>query len=98
MNGIDQVITKTLENGPDRVYAKCSCGCGKLVGRSPQECDVPSPAIIFIRRDGWSLGTPIEFIAEAEELWKDQWEAVLHVGSRVAKTYFQWAKSGFDSA
>jgi len=98
MLSIDDLVNKVAKNGPSRVYARCGCGCGELVGRSPSEQGCPAPDVIFIRNDGWSLGAPTEFIAEAEQMWKDSWAAVMHVGSRVVKTYFQWEKSGFDSA
>lgn len=92
MTDIDSLVNKVMKNGPSRVFARCSCGCGGLVGRSPEEHNCPSPDVIFIRKDGWSLGAPKAFIAEAEKLWDDSWVAVLDVSDRSVRTYFQWAR------
>lgn len=35
------------------------------------------PDIIFIRNDGWTLGTKKEWEAEARALWEDMWVAVI---------------------
>ena len=35
------------------------------------------PDIIFIREDGWTLGTLKEWEPTARELWKDMWVAVI---------------------
>jgi hypothetical protein len=32
-----------------------------------------TPAIIFIKDDGWTLGAPKQFAAAAFELWPDCW-------------------------
>jgi len=32
------------------------------------------PDIIFMRRDGWSLGAPKELENVAYNLWKDEWQ------------------------
>jgi hypothetical protein len=35
------------------------------------------PDVIFIRSDGWTLGAISELAAEAEDLWKNEWIAVM---------------------
>lgn len=36
-----------------------------------------TPAIIFVRDDGWSLGAPTGLMDTAEALWKDRWVTVI---------------------
>ena len=35
------------------------------------------PRIIYIREDGWSLGTSSEFEETARAMWKDDWIGVM---------------------
>lgn len=34
------------------------------------------PAVVFIRKDGWSLGAPRDFADVAASIWKGDWIAV----------------------
>lgn len=47
----------------------------------------------FIRKDGWTLGTPKEHIESAAELWQDEWSEVLIMEDNVPAvrlTYEEW--------
>ncbi|RKY28536.1 MAG: hypothetical protein DRP83_00615 [Planctomycetota bacterium] len=37
--------------------------------------------VIFIRKDGWSLGAPKGLAFAAEALWSDEWVAVIRDGA-----------------
>lgn len=51
---------------------------------------------IFIRKDGWSLGAPKQFMDVAESLWADEWLVVI-CGTEIMpyKVYKQRRKEGF---
>lgn len=38
------------------------------------------PEVIFIRKDGWSLGAPRKWAYIAENMWKDEWIGVMKDG------------------
>jgi hypothetical protein len=48
----------------------------------------------FIRKDGWTMGTPKEHIESASELWKDEWKEVYvleDTGPAIRLSYEEWA-------
>lgn len=60
-----------MQNGPTRVVIN-EHGEATAPNRAP----VP-PEVIFIRRDGWSLGAPTDLVSVAEQMWADEWVGVL---------------------
>lgn len=38
--------------------------------------------VVFVRNDGWSLGTPDKFMMTALNMWPDEWTHVIIVGDR----------------
>ena len=50
------------------------------------------PAVVFIRKDGWTLGAPVWLIDVALQLWKDEWAAVYRVVAKQLLTYEDWAQ------
>ena len=49
------------------------------------------PDLIFIRKDGWTLGTIREWEAEARELWESEWVAVVVRPGVRAITYSEYS-------
>ncbi len=52
------------------------------------------PDIIFIRKDGWSLGAPAQWANAAEATWADEWVAVLLKPSTEPIDYSKWIADG----
>jgi len=58
-----------------------NAGFAKRVREAVETRDVPriyrlgpsSPVIVFIRSDGWMLGTPAQFERVAYNMWKEAW-------------------------
>ncbi len=50
--------------------------------------------IVFVRRDGWSLGAIFELATVAEKLWPDEWVGVLIPPSREPIPYESWQRGG----
>lgn len=47
----------------------------------------------FVRKDGWTLGSPKEHISTAAELWQDEWVEVHVMGGEapaIRLTYDEW--------
>jgi len=47
----------------------------------------------FVRRDGWTVGTPKEHAVTASELWEDSWSKVYVLeeeGPAIQLTYEEW--------
>jgi hypothetical protein len=68
-------IARVLQYGPDRVVVGQS-GEATTPQRAREEYRVV-PTVIFIRKDGWSLGAPEQFRRVAASLWTDEWVAKL---------------------
>ncbi len=51
---------------------------------------------IFIRDDGWSLGTIREYREVAERTWKEKWVAVIVAPSQVAIPYAKYLETFGD--
>jgi len=67
---INEVKNKILRCGPDRVVVDVegtAMSCKRAAERG-----IFADAI-FIREDGWSLGTPAEFAEVAYSLWPREW-------------------------
>lgn len=53
-------------------------------------------SVIFIRKDGWSLGAPKQFMDVAESLWADEWLVVIcKTDIMPYEVYKQRRKEGF---
>ena len=63
------------EAGPDRVVINME-GEATTPRRAFEEHHL-SPDIIYVRNDGWSLGTPAEFDEVAKRMWEKEWIAVM---------------------
>jgi hypothetical protein len=50
--------------------------------RSARERYGVVPDIIFIRRDGWTLGAPAKLEALAFKMWSDEWKSFMRRGDR----------------
>lgn len=89
---IDYAVKAIREGGPRRVLV----GADGLAVSSSRARDYHgiTPDIIFIRKDGWTLGTPKRWIEVAEALWEDHWEAVLLKGSYTPIPYDEWVEQG----
>lgn len=61
-----------IEKGPTRVLINRE---GEAV--APRRAADIKPDVIFVRDDGWSLGTISAWEDVAENLWKDQWQYVI---------------------
>lgn len=74
MLDLAKLVREIKENGPTRV-----------VINSHGEATTPfiakekgiTPTVVFIRNDGWSLGAPAHFEGVAEDMWSDEWIAVM---------------------
>lgn len=47
--------------------------------------------IIFVRKDGWTLGAPAELASVAERMWRDEWVGVIEKGNDEMVSYESWA-------
>lgn len=82
-----------LANGPTRVVVDVS-GEAVPASRARQEYGA-TPDVIFIRRDGWSLGAPKSLASVAEGLWRDEWLGVVLLPSGSVKYYSDYRASRF---
>lgn len=81
---------RILRAGPDRVVID---GSGEAVpSRQARERYGIAPDVIFIRRDGWSLGAPLNLSNMAERMWSDDWIGVLCRPDTRAMTYEAYKK------
>lgn len=74
-NQIEDRIERIVQFGPDRVVIDQS-GEATTPQRAREEYHVV-PTVIFIRKDGWSLGAPEQFKRVAESLWLGDWVSKL---------------------
>jgi len=85
---LNEMAAKVKADGPTRVVVSSS---GEAVppARARQEFGA-TPAIIFIRKDGWSLGAPKALAAVAEGMWADEWLGVILAPSGTVKFYSEY--------
>ena len=69
------VAQEIMRRGPDRVMINSEEGVPSRRARDEHNVNA---TIIFIRDDGWSLGAPPEFEADAYRMWADKWVAFMH--------------------
>ena len=62
--------------GPDRVVINTHGDA--TTPRIAKESHSILPVIIYVRGDGWSLGTPAMFDTVAQRLWDKEWVAVIY--------------------
>lgn len=82
---LDAKAKEVMANGPTRVVVGES-GEAVPTPRARQEFGA-TPDVIFIRKDGWTLGAPKSLAHVAEGLWRDEWLGVLLLPSGVVKYY-----------
>lgn len=89
---------KVLEHGPTRVVIN---DAGEAVDpkRAARDHNI-EPTIIFIRKDGWSLGAPDGLIEVARQIWDDEWEIVIQkteteegITTHTVHLYPDWVKA-----
>lgn len=80
---LEAAVKRVMVHGPDRV-----------VINAEQEAISPdrarnqhgiSPDVIFIRNDGWTLGAPKQFEAQAFGTWAGSWIGFMQRPDRTAK-------------
>ena len=71
-------IARVIKSGPRVVLVNDECKCVKA-SYAEQDFNV-IPEIIFVRRDGWTLGAPIKFQDLAFD--RDEWVAFIDVEYR----------------
>lgn len=69
------LVTKIIKLGPIRVVFNVH-GEATTPEIAEENYQV-KPTTIYIRDDGWSLGTPEEFDFVAQKIWFDDWIAVV---------------------
>jgi len=74
-------------HGPKRVIIN-EHGEATTASRASEEYGI-KPDVIFIRKDGWSVGAPKQFEQLAENMWKGDWIGVIRFPYRMAKPYVQ---------
>lgn len=72
---LEKAAKQLKEEGPARVLINAE-GEGLGAARAREKHGI-KPDIIFIRRDGWTLGAPDWLEAEAFRQWPDQWVAFM---------------------
>jgi len=82
---IEETIEKIKRNGPDRVLVDED---GETV--TPLTASIHYPdvkiEVIFIRKDGWSLGAHSDLIGQAYDLWADHWAFIWMLESNSVTT------------
>ena len=79
-------LQQIREHGPNRVVID-KHGEALSPQRSREKgvsCDV-----IFIRADGWSLGTPTKFLRQTRHLWEDEWIGVTYAPFNTVEVFEQ---------
>lgn len=71
-------VSEILSKGPNRVMISESDGVPPQVARENYSIE---PDVIFIRRDGWSLGAPTHLEAAARRTWPESWIGLLRKGN-----------------
>lgn len=80
---------RVLRHGPTRVMVDAQ---GLAV--SPESARTRhgvTPGIVFIRDDGWSLGSPAQFESRAAALYADHWIGVLRLPTQAAQSVVSYA-------
>jgi hypothetical protein len=85
--------TRILSGGPDRVVVN-SDGEAKP-SRKARETDGVDPDVIFIRKDGWSLGAPANLVDVAYKMWKNEWVGFLVKPEIAPRPMAEWSRFEF---
>ena len=95
--GLETTVTETIEIAVKEI---AKWGARRvLVANDPVQATTQErayrlngrePDLIFIRKDGWTLGTIREWEAEARELWESEWVAVIVRPGVRAITYSEY--------
>ena len=93
MVDIEQVAHWVRQHGPDRVVFN-EAGEAKPWRKAFRDHRVVAD-VVFIRRDGWTLGAPRGLEAIAESLWGDEWIGVCSPGQLGARTYREYLDGNF---
>lgn len=74
---LKDAVEGIAENGPTRIL--CQDGSGKSPSRlTPGEnAELAGRFVVFVRNDGWSLGSGAHMEAEAFRMWKAEWTAFI---------------------
>ena len=85
---LNEMAKRVKAQGPTRVVVSPE---GEAVppGRARDEFGA-TPEVIFIRKDGWSLGAPKSLARVAEGMWADEWLGVMLLPSGTVKFYSEY--------
>lgn len=75
---LERFAEDVVSHGPTRVMVSDDTAMPAPAAR--RQFNI-TPDVIFIRKDGWSLGAPQHLEAQARKQWPDQWLGLLRRGS-----------------
>lgn len=80
---LEAAVKRVMVHGPDRVVINAE---QEAIGwdRARAQYGI-KPDVIFIRNDGWTLGAPKQFEAQAFGAWADSWIGFIQRPETVAK-------------
>lgn len=91
MNDLKAFAARVIAGGPARVVVNTN---GEAVScRRAREEHHLTPDVVFIRKDGWTLGAPNALAAVAEKLWRGEWLGVLVRPASEPVPYAEWVRS-----
>lgn len=80
------ILDRVRHSGPDRIVINV-----QLDGVAPAHTTVRAD-VIFVRKDGWTLGAPRDLARATFELYRGDWVAVVQRrGSNYPMRPFRWA-------
>lgn len=91
MDELKTYAQAVLEHGPARVVINADGEAVSSVRAREQRGVIP--VIVFIRKDGWSLGAPEHLAHVAERMWREDWIGVLEYPNQEPQSYQEWALS-----
>lgn len=74
---MNKLINFLKAYGPDRVVIN-SYGEGVPAERAVKEYNIKSE-VVYIRKDGWTLGAPKCLSDVANRLWTDEWIGIINL-------------------
>jgi hypothetical protein len=76
---LEAVLSARGKIRPERVVTNAY---GEAVPYHRAHAQGNEPDIVFIRRDGWTLGAPAQFEGAAYSLWADEWLSFWRKGDK----------------
>jgi hypothetical protein len=84
-NQLKQICSRAMNEGPTRIVINSD---GEAV--PPNKDNIKLIEVVFVRKDGWSLGAPFHLIEVARKMWDDEWVGVLMAGYNNPVSYDAW--------